>query len=73
MESYGEFEAIGSIAIPAIALSDEWHEGRLSAFKEQVAFSLTSLYGERCPEYQEGCACCEVWRAFDIVFAEPWN
>lgn len=22
-------------------------------------------FGERCPDFAEGCACCEVWAAYD--------
>jgi len=25
-------------------------------------------WGERCPEYQEGCAICEAWKAYDYLF-----
>lgn len=25
-------------------------------------------YGNRCEEFQDGCGCCEAWKAFDKLF-----
>lgn len=29
-------------------------------------------YGKRCPEYEEGCACCTAWELYDrLVQIKP--
>ena len=30
-----------------------------------VKAMVTEYWGERCPEYEEGCACCAAWKLFD--------
>jgi hypothetical protein len=29
--------------------------------------TLIELYGERCPDYEKGCACCEAWEVYDTI------
>jgi len=34
-----------------------------------VEDAITSAFGERCPEYAEGCFCCEAWKQYDELRA----
>lgn len=43
-------------------------------FKQDATRMLRELkaytriyFGPRCPDYDEGCACCRAWKAVDIV------
>lgn len=27
---------------------------------------LIELYGERCPDFEPGCACCDAWEMWDL-------
>ena len=29
---------------------------------------ITRLWGDRCPDYDELCACCEKWKEHDWLF-----
>ena len=37
---------------------------------QRAAHALVTgwIWGERCSEYQEGCATCEHWREHDWIF-----
>ena len=30
-----------------------------------LAEAITEAFGERCPDFAEGCYCCEAWRLYD--------
>jgi hypothetical protein len=32
-----------------------------------IAEAITEWFGERCPEYAEGCVCCEIWKEYDTL------
>jgi hypothetical protein len=32
-----------------------------------IADAITDQYGERCPEYAEGCFTCEAWKQYDYM------
>jgi hypothetical protein len=32
-----------------------------------TAEEITSNWGERCPDYGEGCPCCEIWAMHDEI------
>ena len=34
-----------------------------------VEEAVTEYFGERCPEYEPGCACCEGWKQYDVMRA----
>lgn len=34
-----------------------------------IAEAITEAFGERCPEYVEGCPCCEAWKQYDALSA----
>jgi hypothetical protein len=34
-----------------------------------IVEAITDYLGERCPEYAEGCFCCEAWAEFDRLTA----
>lgn len=36
-----------------------------------IAEAITDYLGERCPEYAEGCFCCEAWAEFDRLTNPP--
>ena len=42
----------------------------MKGFSLLMAFGLsgflTETYGQRCPDYEPGCACCEAWQVYDI-------
>lgn len=39
---------------------------------DYIAEAITEAYGERCPDFAEGCACCEAWRQYDaLISATP--
>lgn len=31
---------------------------------------IEKLYGKRCPDYEEGCACCQAWSVYDTIIDE---
>ena len=31
---------------------------------------IRKYYGERCANFEEGCACCEAWKCFDYLFTD---
>lgn len=43
-----------------------FQEQRNRVVNEVTAF-LLEWYGERCDEFQEGCACCERYKALDFI------
>lgn len=36
---------------------------------DYIAEAITEAFGERCPEYAEGCHTCEVWKQYDGLMA----
>ncbi len=32
---------------------------------DYIAKAITEAFGERCPEYAEGCPCCDAWKQRD--------
>lgn len=30
-----------------------------------IAEAITAQFGERCPDYAEGCPCCDAWKQYD--------
>lgn len=34
---------------------------------------IRRLYGPRCPEYADGCYCCEKWKDHDEIFNQGPN
>jgi|GEM_PF-5861421 len=34
-----------------------------------LAELITAEFGERCPDFAEGCVCCEIWKAYDTLTA----
>lgn len=32
--------------------------------------AITEAFGERCPEYAEGCPCCDAWAELDALRRE---
>lgn len=36
---------------------------------DYIAEAITEAYGERCPDFVEGCACCEAWKQYDALKA----
>lgn len=32
--------------------------------------AITEYYGERCPDFAEGCTCCEAWAEFDNIIGK---
>lgn len=42
--------------------------------KNLVEEAVTEYFGERCPEYEPGCACCEGWKQYDkLVMDGDWR
>jgi hypothetical protein len=37
----------------------------MNAGQALIAEAITDYLGERCPDYAEGCFCCEAWAEFD--------
>ena len=31
---------------------------------------IENLYGKRCPDYENGCACCQAWSVYEIIIAD---
>lgn len=31
---------------------------------------LKKLYGQRCPDYEKNCGCCQAWNVYDTIIAE---
>lgn len=34
-----------------------------------IAEAITEAFGERCPDYEPGCHCCEAWKQYDALAA----
>lgn len=34
---------------------------------DYIAEAITEAFGERCPDFAEGCACCEAWQQYDML------
>jgi len=32
---------------------------------DYIAEAIIDAFGERCPDFAEGCACCEAWKQYD--------
>jgi hypothetical protein len=41
----------------------------MTEYENLVEDAITSAFGERCPEYAEGCFCCEAWKQYDELRA----
>jgi G3E family GTPase len=37
---------------------------------DYIAEAITEAFGERCPEFAEGCACCEAWKQYDGLLSD---
>lgn len=54
----------------------KWHrtlqayERRERNAKHRLERFLRQGYGKRCKDYEPGCACCEAWKAFDVLFPD---
>ncbi len=31
---------------------------------------IEKLYGKRCPDYENGCGCCQAWSVYETIIAE---
>ncbi len=55
-------------------LADENREARERAIlASQVQDWMIKHWGQRCPEYEEGCVLCKAWACFDYLFEDPDN
>jgi hypothetical protein len=34
---------------------------------DPIAQAIIEHWGERCPDYSEGCPCCDVWSQYDAL------
>jgi hypothetical protein len=39
-------------------------------YKDLIADAITQAFGERCPDHEPGCFCCEAWKQYDDLKAE---
>lgn len=42
-------------------------EKEVEKVKENFEKWLIDCYGEKCPEYEKGCALCEIWRNWELL------
>lgn len=35
--------------------------------EDYLADAITEAFGERCPDFAEGCPCCDAWAQYDAV------
>lgn len=42
----------------------------MSVETDYIAEAITEAFGERCPDFAEGCACCEAWAQYDRLGEE---
>jgi hypothetical protein len=35
--------------------------------KDLIADAIIEAFGERCPDYGQGCLCCEAWKQYDEI------
>ncbi len=47
--------------------SDEYTE-KAQQFLHDFTDFLLENFGERCENYDEGCACCKIWVLYDQVY-----
>jgi hypothetical protein len=46
-----------------------WECENCSGFmKEKMKEWVITNWGERCPDYEEGCPCCQAWKCYDYLF-----
>jgi hypothetical protein len=61
------------ICVDAIKFRSEWD--KWEAMSQQAKYLamnlLTDQFGNRCDEFEDGCPCCQRWKAFDDLFANP--
>lgn len=38
-----------------------------------IAEAITEAFGERCPDYEPGCFCCDAWKQYDDLKAENFR
>lgn len=31
---------------------------------------LTDLYGKKCKDFEQGCACCQAWDIYETIIAD---
>jgi len=41
--------------------------------RKQLEKWIVKNFGKRCPEFEEGCACCKAWRCFDYLMETDFN
>lgn len=39
----------------------------------QTEMFLLDQFGEKCNDYDEGCECCQRWKAFEDLFENPYK
>ena len=44
----------------------EWQEKRKAMLTVLEVF-ITERYGEKCPDYEPLCTCCEMWKLFERI------
>ncbi len=40
------------------------------AYERWLKNKVERLYGKRCPDYENGCGCCQAWSVYDTIIAE---
>lgn len=39
-------------------------------YEKWLKKKLKELYGEKCPDYEDRCACCKAWSVYDSIIAD---
>jgi hypothetical protein len=45
-------------------------EERGKILKKSMKVFLEDWIGEKCPDYEPSCVCCQAWESFDKLFVE---
>ena len=48
---------------------DWWEDEKVKVLTPLAAW-ITDIYGERCPDIDEDCPCCKLWKLYDQFAAE---
>ena len=51
-------------------IADEGDEETALAMQALTKKWMENWWGERCPDFEENCYCCQAWKAFDVMFNE---
>lgn len=64
---------VGIVERGPIEWANDWFHFESLAPRAAAEEFVREMFGERCPDYEANCECCQRWRLLDELLANPFE